>query len=438
MKDQIRWVFVLALCFGANLCASAQQSAMECAQQSPMEGAQQSPLTRAQQLYSFVLAGQGDSIHVRLADNLREKIAPVVFSDTFRSLEKQFGKVRSTGEWKTDTIGGMTIYYCDVTFDKYAMRFTTAFDADGKVCSLTFTPVPEQVDTKVVRFDTLKIKEEPIEVCDGKFRLPGTLTLPKEGKNFPVLILVHGSGPNDRDETLGPNKPFRDLAWGLAEQGVAVIRYDKRTKVYGAASIPQGRELDYDTETVDDVLAAIRLAKTLPGVDAARIYVLGHSLGGLLIPRIAERAGDGTLAGVVVLAGAARKMKELLMEQITYIHSLTGQQADVSAEVEKRMRSLPPSYLKMEEAYQPVEVAQKLKLPILILQGERDYQVTMQDFGLWRMGLFRNRNVEYKSYPKLNHLLQEGSGKSTPFEYNHASPVPMYIMEDIAAFINRN
>ena len=95
----------------------------------------------------------------------------------------------------------------------------------------------------------------------------------------------------------------------------------------------------------------------------------------------------------------------------------------------------PRSYWLFANAYKPVEVAAKLKLPIFVLQGERDYQVTMEDFGLWRSGLLRCKNAYFKSYPKLNHLLQEGSGKATPFEYSHASPVPAYVMDDIASFV---
>ena len=371
-----------------------------------------------------------------MSDTIRKKVAPVVFSDSFRQLEKQMGKFKSRGKWKTEMAEGITMYHCDVHFEKNSMRFTVVFDEDGRASTLTFTPATSVVDAKPMKFNKKRLEEKSVEISTDTFRLPGTLTLPKGGSRLPVLILVHGSGPNDRDETLGPNKPFRDIAWGLAEQGIAVLRYDKRTKVYGTAAYPQGVEATFDNEVVDDVISAVRLVKLLPEIDSARVYVLGHSLGGMLVPRIAQRAGEGCLGGIISLAGPVRKMEQLLTEQITYISSLSGTQPDVKAAVEQVMNSLPESYRKMETEYQPVEVARMLKLPFLVLQGERDYQVTMQDFGMWRFGLYRNPNVLFKSYPKLNHALQEGSGKSTPFEYTHLSPVPEYVIKDIADFIN--
>lgn len=415
-------VILLVVLWGILLPASAQSH--------------KENLKTAEQLYKFIVAGQGDSVHVRMNDTIRKKVAPVVFSDSFRQLEKQMGKFKSRGKWKIETAEGITLYYCDVRFEKNTMRFTVVFDEDGKASTLTFTLATSVVDAKPLKFNKKKLEEKNVEISTDTFRLPGTLTLPKGASRLPVLILVHGSGPNDRDETMGSNKPFRDIAWGLAGQGIAVLRYDKRTKVYGKAAYPPGVEATFDNEVIDDVISAVRLVKSMPEIDSTRVYVLGHSLGGMLVPRIAQRVGEGRLAGIISLAGPVRKMEQLLTEQITYISSLSGTQSDVKAAVEQVMNSLPESYRKMEIAYQPVETARMLKLPFLVLQGERDYQVTMQDFGMWRFGLYRNPNVLFKSYPKLNHALQEGSGKSTPFEYMHFSPVPEYVIKDIADFIN--
>ena len=414
---------------------------------------------RAQHIYEWFVAGQGDSIHAALNKELQEKLAPTLFNDTFRQTERTFGKLKSAGNWQADSAAGMTIHYRDLEFERYRLRFVVSFDADGGVNTIRLAPVPAVSTAKPAAYDDAKISEKEITAGADGFKLPGTLTLPEGAvatgaRKVPCVILVHGSGPNDRDETAGANKPFRDLARGLAERGIAVVRYDKRTKVYGANCVPAGRLLDYDTEAVDDAVAAVEQARALPEIAPDSIYVLGHSLGGTLAPRIAERS-EG-LAGIIILAGLARPLEDALEEQFTYISSLTDSSVGAGAQLAGLKRQcanvkqlgtdafddkiplplgLPRSYWKLANEYKPVEVAARLKLPVLVLQGERDYQVTMEDFGLWRTGLLRCKNACFKSYPKLNHLMQEGSGKSTPFEYNRASPVPAYVMEDIASFV---
>ena len=152
------------------------------------------------------------------------------------------------------------------------------------------------------------------------FRLPATFLAPQGVEKAPCVVLIHGSGPNDRDETVGPNKLFRDLADSLAAYGIASLRYDKRTRCYGAASVPAGRSLDYDVEVVDDALSALRLAAAQPEVDGSRLYVVGHSLGAMLAPRIAEKLPQ--VAGVVMLAAPARKMTDLLIGQSIFLKNL--------------------------------------------------------------------------------------------------------------------
>lgn len=433
-----KWALVLGLLLGHVVAVFAQDVNMD----------------RAKHVYELFIADQGDSIHALLSKELQEKLSPEVFKDMFRQSEKQFGQLQSKGEWQKESAQGITLYYSDLKFERYSLRFLLSFDADGGMNTIRLMPVPAASTAQPVAYNKEKMLERDITVGAEGFKLPGTLTLPVGKKKVPVVILVHGSGPQDRDETVGPNKPFRDLAWALAERGIATVRYEKRTKVYGAACVPEGREIDYDTESVDDAVAIAAWAKTLPEIDADSIYVLGHSLGATLAPRIAERT-DG-LAGIILVAALARPFEDAIVEQMTYISSLkdsSGNAKKQIIEIKKQadntkklgtpefddkiplLLDAPRSYWEFANAYKPVEVAVKLTLPMLILQGERDYQVTMEDFGLWRFGLLRNKNAFFKSYPKLNHMLQEGSGKATPFEYERESPVAGYVMDDIASFI---
>ena len=433
-----KWALVLGLLLGHVLAVFAQDTNMD----------------RAKHVYELFITDQADSIHALLSEELQKQLSPEVFRGMLRQTERQFGKLLSQGEWQKESAQGITFYYSDLQFERYSLRFLLSFDADGKMNTIRLVPVPATSTAQPLAYDKEKMLERSVTVGAAGFRLPGTLTLPAcEGKH-PLVILVHGSGPQDRDETIGPNKPFRDLAWGLAARGIATLRYEKRTKVYGAACVPEGREMDYDTECVDDVVETVRWAKAQPDVAADSVYVLGHSLGATLAPRIAKRA-DG-VAGIVLVAALARPLEDAVVEQTAYVSSLTDASGVAGQQIEDIKRQadnikklgtpefddkiplllgIPRSYWAFANVYKPVEVAAGLALPMLILQGERDYQVTMEDFGLWRLGLLRNKNAFFKSYPKLNHLLQEGSGKATPFEYYRESPVAGYVIEDIASFI---
>ena len=282
--------------------------------------------------------------------------------------------------------------------------------------------------------------------------LPGLLTIPRNTTSFPIVILVHGSGPNDRDETIGPNKPLRDLAFGLASFGIASIRYDKRTLVYGEKIVSEGLKINLETEVLIDVTSAIRLAKSIDGV--RDIYIIGHSLGSMLSPKIASENND--VAGIVMMAGNARPLEDLIIEQYSYLFSHDG----ISEQEENALNdlkvqidnldnlnqspndstmnlplNLPASYWKSLMDYNQLKEIKSVGARILILQGERDYQVTMQDFNLWKKALKTHENVDFKSYPKLNHLFLEGEGKSYPTEYQIESNIPQYVITDIANWI---
>lgn len=305
----------------------------------------------------------------------------------------------------------------------------------------------------------LLAQERKVEVVTDTFRLPATFVAPSTtAQKLPCVVFIHGSGPNDRDETVGPNKLFRDLADSLASRGIASLRYEKRTRIYGAASLPAGREMDYDVEVVDDALSALRLAAEQPEVDGSRLFVVGHSLGAMLAPRIAERAPQ--VAGVVMLAAPARKLTDLLIGQSIFLRNLYEKMPGVPQtalqqldELQEKARNaqrfgtaeydealglpagLTPSYLKMDQQYDPVKTAIALKQPLMLVQGERDYQVTMVDYALWCTGLMMRAGVTYCCCPKLNHLMREGEGPASPMEYATPKPLPQQLVTDLVRFI---
>ena len=272
--------------------------------------------------------------------------------------------------------------------------------------------------------------ERETTIGEDEWKLPGTLMIPTGKGPFPAVVLVHGSGPADRDESILDNKPFRDLGEGLASRGVAVLRYEKRTKVYRAQMARLKHLITVQEETVEDAVRAAALLRAQPEVDPARVFVLGHSLGGYVAPRIAKQ--DPRLAGLILMAASVRPLEELVGEQFAYL-GVTGAKLDKAKA--QLLSVLPPSYMQDLKNYNPAEEAKQLTLAILILQGERDYQVTMKDFNLWEAALAERKNVTFHSYPSLNHLFIAGEGKSLPAEYLKAGHVQPEVIEEIANWI---
>jgi dienelactone hydrolase len=294
-------------------------------------------------------------------------------------------------------------------------------------------------------------------VGTGRWKLPGTLTIPRGKGPFPALILIHGSGPNDRDETIGPNKPFRDIAWGCASEGVAVLRYEKRTKYYGAILVKDDHSLTVMEETIEDALEAARLLRTQEHIDEDMIFLLGHSLGGMLIPRIGLL--DESLAGFIIMAGPTRKLEDIILQQTTYLALTDG---ELSEEEKKNLDTLKDQAAMIKDPSLSPDTPKKLLMglsgaywldirdyrcattaafiskPFFILQGARDYQVTLEDFSGWQRTLGGRKNVEFTMYEKLNHLFMKGEGKGTPQEYQIQGHVEREVIHDIVTWIRKH
>ena len=376
------------------------------------------------------------------------QVSVPALENIWKSLLTQIGEFVSTKGTRTVKDDKYEAVFVTCEFNNALIDVQVTFDAEGKIAGLFFHPASRADEYIPPAYADSSLFTEN-EVTVG--RLPGTLTIPVGEGSFPAVVLVHGSGANDRDETLEMNKPFKDLAWGLASRVIAVLRYDKRTLRY-----PQEFEAVLDTftvkeEVIDDAVAAVGLLYETEGVDTDKIFVLGHSLGGMLAPRIA--AADSNIAGLIVLAGPTRPLEDLFTEQYTYIFLLDGQvgadeqaQLDAVEEQVQKVKTLDISpgeavlgagkaYWQDLAGYYPPALAAELAVPMLVLQGERDYQVTMEDFQGWVDALEERQDVTLKSYPDLNHLFFTGSGKSIPAEYKQPGNVAEEAVKGIAAWI---
>lgn len=418
---------------------------------------------RAAEFISLLARADFAAAHGRFDETMKKAVPEPKLKESWQYLLAQAGTIRQLSGVSTAESQNYKIVTITCQFEKAAVDVQLAFDDRGQIVGLNFLPATASSATPYqppAYVDQSRFHEADVTVgSGGEWALPGTLSMPEGAGPFPGVVLVHGSGPNDRDETVGANKVFRDLAWGLASRNIAVLRYDKRTLVHGQKfKADYGEKCTVKEEVVDDALLALQLLRQMPGVDPKRVFLLGHSLGATLVPRIGQQ--DRDLAGLIIVAGFTRSLEDTILDQITYLYGLAGslteqQKADIevlklqvarvkgpelSAETPSKDLPLgmPAMYVLDMRSYRPAEVAKTLPMPMLILQGERDYQVTAaQDFECWKAALQGRANVALRLFPKLNHLFISGEGKSTPQEYGIEGHMDQEVVNAIAQWIDR-
>jgi len=301
------------------------------------------------------------------------------------------------------------------------------------------------------------VQERSVSFTSDDLKIPAVLALPKNRKGrVPIVVLVHGSGPHDADESIGPNKPFRDLAYGLAADGVATLRYDKRTHF---APDTFRAHPDLDHEVTLDAVAALAYASTLPEVDSKRVFLLGHSLGGTMVPVIAAdrlQQAPVSVRGLIFLAGGALGIEETLERQLVFQAKREGADAGQVDEIRKQWHGifqtvndpttpldqmvgspplrLPESYWRSWISQDPAGELAKLGLPALVLRGTKDIQVSEEDFQALKKANAVPGSVS-REIDGLNHLMMPVAGDSTGQEYFQAGQVAPEVVQIIAEWV---
>jgi len=373
--------------------------------------------------------------HASLAPIVTAQLSVDLLGQTIRQITAQIGKLRQTLEINHEKDD----CYFYLAFEKTKLDLKMTFDRNDKIAGFFLLPHRE--------FD--KGGENTLNIKSGEIELKGTFLHPDRASLKKLVVFVHGSGPHDRDETIGRNKPFRDMADYFFGQGIASYRFDKRTFSH---PVPDA-EITPEEEVVVDVLNAVdHFHEHHPDHE---IVLLGHSLGGHLLPEIYRKAGS-KVSKLIFLAANARPLDELVLEQMKYLYQLgTGVSAAQISELERQVEHLHSAAFDVSDPreklplgnmvsteywqylldYKPLDLVKSIEIPLFFAQGGKDYQVTERDFDLWKQHAPRSDRSVFRFYPSLNHLMMVSSGTPSPQDYLKKGTVSAELLADLTDFI---
>lgn len=405
----------------------------------------------SEELSTQVIDGDCSRVNSYFEESIKKTYTAQVLQDAMKEAVAPLGNfvsiVGTEAKEEDDTI------YVVVTmkYENNGLQLVYGYNKDIQLTTFRYQYV--SLDQENSKTESELYKEEEIKVGSGEYLLDGIMTIPKNVEKPPVVILIQGSGPSDMDETIGANnnKPFRDIAQGLAEKGIATIRYNKRFQQYGDSVTERVTIAD---EVLDDVSSAIELAMKSDVLDTSRIFVLGHSLGGMLSPKIATDHPE--VAGIIALAGSPRHLEDIIYDQNKYFLDLDE---TISQEDKESMLETVQTYvdqvknLSEEDLATPIldvtgyywkslneidtpTLVKNLKIPMLFLQGSADFQVFAdKDFVEWQNILEGHENAQFIQYEGLNHLFMQTTGEKDPSDYDYKNNVDHKVIDDIANWI---
>ncbi|MGC0421898.1 alpha/beta fold hydrolase [Embleya sp. AB8] len=411
------------------------------------------PIRSATRVVDLAGSGRFSEIEELFAPRLRAVVSAETLRAAWATETGTKGPILEIGRPTTEPHGpNLVRVSVPVTCEHGGLTVVMSVDDTGMLHGLRLAPPATASWTPPPYATRSRFTEEEVTVGAGPLAVPGTLTLPRRRGPRPAVVLLAGGGPFDRDATSGPNKPLKDLAWGLAGRGVAVLRFDKVTHTHPDVAATPGFTMS--DEYVPHAVAAIRLLRRHSAVNAERVFLLGHSMGGKVAPRVA--AAEPSVAGLVILAGDAQPMQHAAVRVVRYLSTvnpgpdleaavaLVAEQAarvdspelSASTPAEDLPFGFPAPYWLDMRGYEPVSAAAGVDKPMLILQGGRDYQVTVDDdLARWRRGLTHRSDVTIRIHDADDHLFFPGKGPSTPTDYEMPQHVDPAVITDIAEWL---
>lgn len=385
---------------------------------------------------------------------MKENISKKQLEEVWENLVTSAGDLKSIDNIKTEDRDGGIRQTGILKFENSSVKMILSQNADEKLSGLFITQLGYQPPSYALGLGTGKKR---INFFSDSLELAGELIIPIECNNCPVVILVHGSGPNDKDETIGPNKVFYDLAMGLASKGIATFRYDKRFHTYPELMSKQFNLYD---ETINDAIAALKTLQNDTSLQFGKYAMLGHSLGAYAMPLVADSLSH-SLDGAILFSANARRLEDLIEYQMKYLTGfddlITDDEEQIIIENIARARNIrngdftdstssenllaywPGAFWKGIANYDPVATLKdNSKTPFLILQGEKDYQITMEDFAIWEKEAGTMPNVKMKSFPGLTHLFTPtDADRGSPQDYFAPNNVDEIVIDEITEWVKK-
>lgn len=396
-----------------------------------------------------MIEGDFAAVTAQFDDTMAAAVSEDVLAAGWESVLAQLGGVTGVSAVQADADSRSVAV--QLAHERGGSVFMLAYDEAGQIASMYIAPVTQAPEAQT-RALPEGVTAQAVTLFAGTEReLSGELLLPANaGAETAYVVLAHGSGPSDMDETIGGNKPFRDLAYDLAALGVGSLRFDKVTHAH-----PEYPVTTIEQEYVQPVAEALRVLRE--ATNASRCYLAGHSEGGMLTPYLVQACGfDGGIA----LAGTPWQLWEISCAQnLAVIDAMPQEQqaallSQVEAEREKGLRlaqmtdeeaaqttvfGISGAYLSHMARLDEVQIALESGKPFLFLWGEADFQVSREAFDAWQERLGDDARFTYRTYPGLNHLfMPAGEGDSilnAQAAYETPKQVDAQVAQDIAAWM---
>lgn len=384
--------------------------------------------------------------------NMKDKVPASQLKLIWEQMERSAGELSAVVDVRKSIRDGGSRQSAMLQFKQASVQMTLSENENGKInglyiSQLAYVPPSYGKD--------LGVGKKYINFLSHSYNISGELVVPLECQNCPVVLLVHGSGPNDKDETIGPNKVFNDLALGFASKGIATYRYDKRSYLYPDSFKGQ---FDLYDETINDAISAFHHLQADTSLHFGKYIMLGHSLGAYAMPIIADSLKD-RLNGAILFSANASKLEDLITYQMKYLTEydgeITKEEAKIIAENTKQAENIrldkytaettadellaywPGTFWKGIKGYDPISaLAKNTATQFFIVQGEKDYQIPMTEFELWRATVGASEHVKMQSYPNLTHLFTPtNTDKPSPADYFSPNNVEFQVIWDMSDWI---